>query len=393
MSSRLSENFVGPPGDFGAASEQWQGGNHFATNAAATCDEISFYRVVASGTPGPTRLQLWDLQGPTLLRDLSSITDDGSVGWQRTTFDPVALSSNHTYSVVFHQPVGCHYAEQDTSSQPPAGSGFSWASPSRYYEQTSGFGFPSGSTSSQFPWLDARITLTGGENPNLGDVEAAVANQLADWEIATSDNTHQTDGLPWLTKATADATKTELDAVQTAIGAIQNVTDGNSSLVALPLKALLARYASDITTIEGYLPTIEGRTGPPGSGGGSGTVSDDILTALQPVIDSVQPPAPATWVSLGTTAFDTSLALAVEADLYQVTFTDLGSGRVNLSADGVDVAYRLAWWTEWDGAFAQERRFVDFPKANLYSAGKRMAGLLLHSPMGASGTVEAWTLS
>jgi hypothetical protein len=93
-----------------------------------------------------------------------------------------------------------------------------------------------------------------------------------------------------------------------------------------------------------------------------------------------------------STTFDTNLAWDVPADLYVVTFTDLGSNRINTVVAGVDISYRLAWWCPLAGAFGQERRFIDTPQYHCYDGGRRMPGLLLHSGAGGAGTVQAWTL-
>jgi hypothetical protein len=105
----------------------------------------------------------------------------------------------------------------------------------------------------------------------------------------------------------------------------------------------------------------------------------------------VQPPVPADWTLVDETDFDTNLAWNVTADVYTVSFSDLGAGSINTVIDTVDVSYRLAWWAPWNGTSARDRRFIDFLEAQLYDGGVRMPGLVLHSPQGASGHIQAWT--
>lgn len=261
----------------------------------------------------------------------------------------------------------------------------------------------SASANVQTAWIElhadgepAGLTAPDPGTTTVSDLD----NKLASWLINTGDNTHQSDGLPWLTQVD---TQEMLSLLRIPGAPAGTIAGGILKWVWDNRDALLAAYNSLVNHFSGTpdpsaphidtnVLTLLSRTG---------TLLDDdlsMMAALSLIQDSLatQNPVPfpnAPWTLADETTFDTSLSWAVPADLYAVSFEDLGSGRVDTVVAGVNVSYRLAWWTFLNGDTAGERHFCDFPTAHLrWPDGSRMPGLLLHSPQGASGTVQAWTV-
>lgn len=380
----------------------------FTAPAGGEITAVRWYRPV--NTLAAVRsLQIWDNSGSTLLWSTptdDTMVDNGLTGWQVTNLStPLSLVVGHTYEVSIYLQNGEHFGFNNAGLPTPP-NGFTWTANTRCYILASGASFPTTCDATQTVGVDAFVDFGGAPPPPPTPTTTDLANALAAWLISTSDNTHQTDGLPWLTKAAVDATKTELDAVQTALTEIGNVTDSAGSIVSLPLKALLARYAADITTIESYLPSTQARAGAAGTGGSYGTIVDDVAaiisggsvtTSLEKLREQMQlTPDPATdprWVVGATETGTGEGVVTTGADMYRLTVSGWAPRQAELVIGGtVTWLPRLGWWAPIRDGFVGPRAFVDFETNDLRWPTQFMHGAVLGLPPEVSWSCACYQL-
>lgn len=399
MSTHLWDNTIGPEtsnGGFGGGFELGM-----AFDVTADCQLVAFHweAMNATTTDKPTRFHLWNRTTGQLILTENTVPHSGSVGWQTQALGtPFNLYAGGEYVVSANFAGGTHMGSLSAISVPP----------SPFVYQNTGKGLQSGfgavdvlpTSVSATAWA-VDVAVDPGSSPPSGGsalTYEAFNAKLDSWFLDTGDNTHQTDGVPYETWTLATDIKTIVDNIPRATDApwvdvlkLWQIAGALTSLEIAAWNAFAQRAPSQLT----------GGTG----GGGSAFFASGGRQVAQAASDTLDvtslllalrrnalvdfPGAP--WVMTDETAFDTDTAYTEEADLYVVTFTDLGSNIVNTVAAGVDVSYRLAWWAPLIGAFAQQRRFIDTPSAHLWLDGTRLPGVLLHSPAGAAGTIQAWT--
>lgn len=364
--------------------------------------QLAWFRSHTGSAGAITRLQLWDTVTQTAAIDLTSFTDSGSVGWQETDVSglSVAVYAGREYRLAWQYPANTYTAGGYVTSYDPGGGSCNYAAVPNVYRYPPGYGYPNNPDATKYlRGLDIQLN-TGGGTPPAGGGDA----DLARWLRADSDNSHKDTstipGLPWTTKQAVDAAATD---VGTALTRLDNVTSGEVTTYGLRAQSIGAAISWVLANLNSALQiatTVRNWVGQNGSAPSDwdlyGQVQDmsTKLYAVDAKLDRIlAPPAPASWVSQGTQTFDTDLAWAQEADVYTITYSSTGSAVVNSYPSGVDVAYRVLWWSVWDGERMRDRRFADGVLPVLYDGGARMPGIVLHSTAGASGTVEAWTLS
>lgn len=376
-----------PAGALGATTEY---GVAFQVTQTTELSQLRWYRVQAGSANAPTTLRIWRADTSQVVYTAGSVPDNNAVGWQTHTLSPtVTLAPGIEYRVAACWPAGSKQPYFTTLPSPP--SGLAWSSTVRRFN-SGACAFPATTNANaEYEAVDVGVDITPGTIPQTPATYADLLNQLAAWLISTGDNTHQVDGLPWLIKGVVDAVAAELSTVHGVVDAVEDLVDGLPTPINTILSWGLSGTQADIDTILTWIALAESQLTGASAGGGSAfsALADQIASATSP-LSPVQFPSTG-WAQVADTTFDTSLAWAQAADLYVVTFTDLGSNIVNTVAAGIDVSYRLAWWTPLNGGFSRERRFIDFLDSHLEDGGRRMPGLLLHSPAGGTGTVQAWT--
>lgn len=362
----------------------------FQVTQATELSQLRWYRVQAGSANAPTTLRIWRADTSQVVYTAGSVPDNNAVGWQTHTLSPtVTLATGIEYRVAACWPAGSKQPYFTTLPSPP--SGLAWSSTVRRFN-LGACAFPAATNANaEYEAADVGVDITPGTIPQTPATYADLLNQLAAWLISTGDNTHQADGLPWLTKGVVDTINTATSAIKTVTDRLDSLSNGAiSNLNAWSSGAITKlNQASDLAN--NWPTLLNDRIFGSSAGGGSAfsALADQIANDTYP-LSPVQFPDTG-WAQVADTTFDTSLAWAQEADLYVVSFADLGLNIVNTVAAGVDVSYRLAWWSPLNGGFARERRFIDFPDAHLEDGGRRMPGLLLHSRPGGTGTVQAWT--
>jgi len=367
--------------------------------------DLKFLEYHTGGTGAswkPTRLTLWREDTATKVAEVAAPANPTVSGWNQVVPDlAYTMLGGHTYRVVAHYPAsqGYHYTPTQplTPPAPLAVSGNQGC-----YLTGATNAYPD-STSSGNVWGVGVVATDSAPTPPAPDAPAttAVVDYVdSTWLSAEPDvNLHQTD-LPWITKAELHSVASDVTTVKAAatgangFDAIKAVADAIASAVG----GIPGTIASAVTTITGQITSATVAI----AGAGFHTI-EQLYAQGVAVIDDIAhltlgatggvAAFPTAFTMVDSTTFDTSLAWDVPADLYVITFTGLGGRIVNTIVAGVDISYRLAWWCPLAGAFAQERRFIDSPQYHCYDGGRRMPGLLLHSELGGTGTVEAWRLS
>ena len=372
---------------------------------------VRYLRYLATGTGStnkPSALGLYRVSDQTLVAQASSITaPTGAGNWMNCPLTSACtVYRGVTYRLAAYCPSGTITGRITYTGFPvePLALGFISGS-ARTFVSANGLTYPTNVDAQFLEGFDLEIDDANAAQPGVvgtGDLDTA----LRSW-LSTDGQDHSVNGLPYLTKLdtaavlanTADLLgRTAIPGTPagSSIGGIAAWVWANRDSLLWAYNQLRSHFAAtpDATypEIDTNVLTLLSRTG---------TLIDDS-TLLMAALTNIQadlaklltPPAAASWVLQDETDFSTGLAWNVPADVYTVSFSSLGSGIVNtVIPGGVDVAYRLAWWAPWNGASARDRRFIDFPEAQLFDGGVRMPGLVLHSPMGAVGHIQAWTYS
>lgn len=386
--------------DEAAVGTQTVGVRWSTTVSDLTVTGLRWRRMNAGSGRTPVKLALWDTTTGMVVAEPSSIVDSGVAGWQVSPLAaPFTPAADRVYVVAagFTNPSTRGNQNTGTPPAPPAPLAWGTVGPG-CYNGSSATGYPDTSFGYYYP-----VDIETGDwfPPAPADTDqisyAELRDELVRWfSASTPANTHTAD-TPYVTRADVAAIKSVTDVLaDIGSGAIGWLNTRATDAVDL----LNGVNASAIAALNDLAARITGS----GAGGGSAFYSSDSRQVAQSAADTYDavalllalrrnalvgfPGAP--WVMTDETAFDTDIAYTEAADLYVVTFTGLGSNLVNTVVAGVDVSYRLAWWTPLIGAFAQQRRFIDTPSAHLWLDGTRLPGVLLHSPAGAAGTIQAW---
>lgn len=349
---------------------------------------LRWYRGATGSGIAPTRLSLWDVTTSSEVYATTSIPDTGLVGWQlHEVIQSVLFVAGRQYRVAACWPNGTTFYY--TTTLPTPDSPLVFAVSPRYYNSGS-CAFPnSQNAGTDYEPADAIWTdVNPGTDPPA--TEEGVASELASWLISTGDNTHQTDGLPWLIKTELDATKI------IAQGALDVLTDPDGSPQSLTAFGL-AMTGPIVAAISTFFTSSNGRlTGTTAAGGTAFETSDGRrATDLVAQIWSATTPARslppgAGWTLVDETDWDTTLAWNVGAHCYLVTVDSYPPAQPATSSPAGTWLYRLGWWTPLNGTYAGQRSFLEFGQQYLYQNGLWMPGVALQVRAATTGSVQAW---
>lgn len=391
----LFDNFIGPPGITPVTGDWHAYGVAFYCTQSFQVDALRYWAPTSTVSDHPVRLHFWDGETGAELGQRTVPDHNGLVGWKDVAFGtPLTCEAYHRYVISGDNGGSRHVAYVGVAPGTP--DRLFWDSNPTVQSVTDGHDLYPNTTYTNWALLDAAMAPSGTPAPSP-DYDTGIENAFVRWDSSGGDNTRPL-GLPVLTKAV-------VDAINTTVNNIPEATDA-PWVTALKLWQIAGALTDlEITAWNAFAKRAPNQLTGATGGGGSAFFSSDgrqVAQSAALTLDAATlalalkrdalvsfPGTP--WVHTDTTTFDTDLAWPVEADLYVVTFSDLGSNRVNTVAAGVDVSYRLAWWTPLVGAFTHQRRFIDTPSAHLWYDGTRMPGLLLRSGAGGTGTVEAWT--
>jgi hypothetical protein len=368
-------------------------GIRFGCSAAITITGVRWYRDDPNVNRDLHGLRLYDASDALLWSTLVQV-DTHTVGWQTTELPtPIELPAGGPYKVCFDFPGGHvwnYFLRADVGAP---------ASPLLLDDNAecfrfASYGVPDTSRNIDIPAVDIEIGGPSG-GPTGGGGTGTTAD-LAAWLSSSADvNTHEGDGLPWLTKALLDAWNSGLGAgavgyfqfMKTAINAVKERTDRLPDSIEALTNAILTNASDNVDLVLGGLATIQ--AGVDALTGGSGGTAGGALGAL-----SGRSAFPAEgWSLADETDWDTDLAWPVAADLYVFTVTTPPPGAAADSFAGVTWYHRLGSWTTLDGDQAGARAFLEFSPQQLQDGGRRMPGLALRTKNGTLGHVQAWLLA
>lgn len=378
----------------------WEIGARLSFSADVPIQALRFYRHATGSGWAPSRLRFWDLSTHTLLAEVTSVTDNGAVGWQESTITPVTVDSTHTFAVTGWVANGNNFGYKLAANLGVAPVPLLWPTNCRAWANSGTTGEPTNNDNVLAWSFDVRVG-DASIPPNPADPVTAgnMADSLAAWLISTNDNTHQTDGLPWLTKTVTDAIKVVTDKLGSS-------GSGND----LDWIAGLWRLAGDLTDAEiGLLKSLLDRqsqiTGASGGGGSAffGPGGTQVAAGVEEIITTLAAPAvqyPLSWPALSDSAWEAvdSQAFAddlwweVPAHLYLCHFTDWAPYKTQTVLPGNTWIRRLGWWAPMKGTNLGERRYVEFSDAQLENRGLFMDGIYLSARPGSAGTVTAYLL-
>jgi hypothetical protein len=258
----------------GTLTSAFNWGNKFQAPGAGFVSALGFFRVAGSSTPG--HLQLWNVGTGDKLADLTSLTVPAEGAWGFTNLPtPIALEAGTTYLVCAYQAnssVGTQGAQTDwvAADNPP----LLRDDASRTYvenattipnvDQTTPLG------NADIGWTDDGTPWPGGTPPAGGG--GTTNADLAAWLSSQSEvNSHQEDGLPWLTKALLDAWNSGLGAgatgyfqfMKTALAAVKERTDRLPDSIEALTNAILDNASDNVDLVLAGLATrLVGRSAP-----------------------------------------------------------------------------------------------------------------------------------
>lgn len=406
MTVGFFDSFASTWGSAGAYDGSYESANCVIFNQAGQITALRWYRGATDSAWDCRGLDLWDDYTKALVVGGKFPTDNGAVGWKTATLTtPIDVPAGRPMRIAVRRQYGDYGAFW---SGAPA-----WTLDDSLAWQSNWFGQSRGSTplwpgveiSSQAGVIGVDVSFTPGASGGTPLPSAtAIDTSLTSWLADNGDNTHRAGaavpGLPDITNENVLTWLARGGQITTLDQTDYGLRDATLAGALVKVLDYLVTNGSNINGLISALDTVKNWLGTNGSAPSNwdmyGQVQDmsTKLYAIDAKLDTILAPPPSTsWVSQGTQSFTNDLAWVQAADLYTVTYSDLGSNGVNLTIGAAEVSYRLAWWAIWDGERMRERRFADGTLPVLYDGGARMPGIVLHSPAGASGTVEAWTLS
>jgi len=408
--SNLFDNTVGAPSTSTPSNAYSLGTCFTVSDGSAPITGLAWYRGATGSTAKPSNLRLYGASTTVPEREFNGadIVDSGAVGWQVTPF-----------ATAFTPASGVHYVAQMTwpglvawyfysrSSLANPASPYAWDTAGVRRDTEFGSTYP-GNQDDALAWLLSPVWGTGtggGGGLTTGDLQ----NALADWLISTSDNTHQTDGLPWLTKTVVDAVKVVTDK----LGASGS---GNN----LDWIAGLWRLAGDLTDGEiGLLKLLLDRkdqlTGASGGGGsaffgpegtqvsagvetllGRSFTLDDLgaaIALLRERLDLSPNLADTTrWTLVDTIEGSADALVNVQADAYFFNIKAIPSSHPQMGVAATLWVPRWGWVAPRVHAHFRQRQFTDIFPAVFTVDGLFMDGILVHALPGFEWVCECYTL-
>ena len=406
----LFDNTVGPPST-STPSNAWSVGTCFTvTDGSAPITGLAWYRGATTSTAKPSALRLYGTDTTVPLREFtgSDIIDSGTIGWQITPFATAYTPSASVHYVAQMTWPGLnvwYYYSRSSLANPDAP--YAWDSAGVRRSTEFGSTYP-GSQDDTLAWLVSPVWGTGTSGGG-GLTATDVANELAKWLISTSDNTHQTDGLPWLTKTVADAVKVVTDK-------LGHGGSGNS----LDWIVALWRLAGDLTDAEiGLLKTLLDRqsqiTGASGGGGSAfyGPAGTQVAAGVEQLLASAVDPTilgahiavlreqltlspdltdTSRWTLVDTINGEADGLVNTQADAYFFNLTSIPTEQPSHGVAAQLWVPRWGWFAPRVHGHFTERQFHDVMPTIVTARGLFMDGLLIYAKPGAEWTCECYVL-
>lgn len=386
-------------------------GNRFTVSTTTEITGLRWWRRTSTPQEKPYNLKLWGSNTLQPLAVVNVVNDDGATGWQLSSLTgSVELVSGVTYTVSAYWPNGQTWAWIPLASRQAAPSPFTWATNARSF--TAGADtFPTNPDNVLVWMIDVQAdgVLSGGSPSGGGASAGDVNNTLADWLISTNDNTHQTDGLPWLTRVAVDAIKTAVDGGLNLAGGLQGLSDNLAQTLQLASDYVAGRTSTYFTDLKNRLIGASGGGGSAFYGPGGTQVAEGVETLLAQNLTpdnlgaavalirervTLSPDLADTsrWTLVDTVTGEDDALVELQADLFRVTIGDAPGTHGPQLVGGVEWRPRWGWIApRVHGCYLQRQPLVDLSPF-VVAPGLFMDGLLLYSHPGFTWLVEAFVL-
>lgn len=354
---------------------------------------IRRYRSSTAAANKADYLAVWDTTTQEVICFIGSPSDNGAVGWQETAVGTThELVAGREYRVgQFTFGGSTRTANFTTTAPSDPGNDLAFATTKYRYVQGA-FAYPSLTASSYYCAVDV-ITDNTPPDPGSGVAAGDIANQLAAWLISTGDNTHQTDGIPWLSYVMQQGMDTNLDTL------IEKLDAGGWPVVLggvnkADLPAWLGTAGTILGSILALADSIKSWTDAPTVPSGGATTAGLLALAAQIQNGDLRyltAPGGAGWVLDATVPFVGPFIVDQEADVIFVNITTYGdANRLGVYA-GLSFLSFAWWWTPLRaGAISGRYHTSRALTADLYEPGRRLGGALVVVPPDFEGEYEVW---
>lgn len=393
---------------------------NFTPLADGTCTELSWYRGSTTSALKPDRLRLYDRAAGAIVAEVTSVPDTGAIGWQRTTISSVSIVANRIYQVAAHFPAGGGFVDSPAYNSNLPTYPVTWASIGRRSFNYTGLVI-SGETSNNTSNYAVDVLLDVGPAPAPPDPGPVVAAELDNWLSTDPEvQTHEADGLPWLTRAAVDSSRSVLDALAGVVDdigdAIGNVGDAASTVGSLMARVaqilldtgeILARIPGTILTsisdtVAALLSWLGTGAKPPDVPTLPVQVADvaDQLSALAGQVsqlagnvEQLQAPLagfPTDFELVDEFTFVECVAWNVAADVYVIHVTAPPRGMAYSAVCGISSLPRAGWWSPLADTIPGEQHYINFEFHLASHPAGRLPGILVQLGHEGEGTVQAW---
>lgn len=358
------------------------------------------------GELAPARIALFNADTGALLIDQAVGGTAPNAGWVDVNIAAQSLVSGTHYQVQINEPADFRQCYSSTVTLTPdaplvfdgARSAGAGTNPSTL------------ATSTLVGALGVDVTViavpSGSDQVTVNNIDTELGQWLSN---LSGTNSHQTDGLPWLTKAV-------LDTVRSVVGNTSGQLDA-TKLVSDQIKALLTSTNHNLGTLwdlAGHLADLEiaawqaffgageQRLTGPNSAGGSAFYTADGQLVSQLIAEIWQrvrvlrndvPFGVGDWTMSAEADFTDAIAFAEPADAYVVSITSYQPTQPATESPAGLWLYRLGWWCVLTGSLASRREFVEFQQQLLSDEGRRMPGCAIQLKPGTLAHVQAWLLA
>lgn len=390
--------------------ESWLGytfGTRFQVTASVDVHQVGYWR--GSGGAGPQWIGLYG-PGGGVLWSLPFPTDDGTAGWKWFTVSPaITLSTASTYTVAANVQGSMGVGRNNTpSTRVAAPSPFLFDDIPLHNIASSGPAYPTDPLTTVYMAFSVSTSAPAPPTPpGPGAGDPTLTGDLNSWLSSSSTvNTHQTDGLPWLSKQQLDAIEALANLIKTGV---DNVPKSSDPLWLIASKAW--QIAGALTDLEIAAWNVFAQRAPAqltgsSGGGGSAFFSPDGRQVAASAAEAVDwgarqwhrtettnwlVPVPGTdWELSDTIDFDGPLAWDVPADAYVCTFSTWPETADQETVVGRLYLPRAAWWAPVTADLTHERHFCDLSPQVLHALPMRCQGILFNPRNNYTGTLQAY---
>jgi hypothetical protein len=393
---------------------------NFTPLADGTCTELSWYRGSTTSALKPDRLRLYDRAAGAIVAEVTSVPDSGAIGWQRTAISSVSIVANRIYQVAAHFPAGGGFVDSPAYNSNLPTYPVTWASIGRRSFNYTGLVI-SGETSNNTSNYAVDVLLDVGPAPEPPDPGPVVAAELDNWLSTDPEvQTHEADGLPWLTKVVADVTKNAVDATKIVVDATKDIVDLIPTKDDADWTAIkkLWQIAGVLTDAEIALWNLHAQRAPTQltgttPGGGSAFYSGDGRQVAQTAADlqdqvsalagqvsqlagnveQLQAPLagfPTDFELVDEFTFVECVAWNVAADVYVIHVSTPPRGMAYSAVCGISSLPRAGWWSPLADTIPGEQHYINFEFHLVSHPAGRLPGILVQLGHEGEGTVQAW---